>query len=78
MSRMRLLVLAGVALLVLGILSLAYDRFVLEGTEQRALGPFTVEVPTRDEIRLPRPLGWALVAAGAISLGAGLYSRPKG
>jgi len=75
MGRTRLLVALGVVLLVLGILGLVYDRFVFERTETHKLGPLSLEVPTQDEVRVPRLLGWVLCGVGVVSIGAGLFSR---
>ena len=77
MNRMRALVLLGVVLLVLGIVSLAYGTFALEGTRKRTVGPFAVAMPKRSEVRVPRAVSWTLLAAGAFSLGLGLL-RPGG
>jgi len=80
MGRTRILVIVGVALLVLGILGLVYDRFVFERTETRKLGPLSLEVPTQEEVRVPRLVAWILCGAGVVSIGTGLFkgSDPVG
>lgn len=75
MTRPKGLLVVGAALLALGLLLVTYNRIVLERTERRSLGPFSVQVPKRESISVPRAVGWTLLGAGAVAVGAGLYLR---
>jgi hypothetical protein len=75
MGRTRVLVILGLILLVLGILGLVYQGITLERTEKHKVGPLSIELPTQDEVHVPRIVGWILCGAGAASIAAGLFTR---
>jgi hypothetical protein len=61
----------GVALIVLGILALAFGGFSFTRDEKKAeVGPLEVRVQERERVRVPPWLGFVAIGAGIVLLAA--------
>jgi hypothetical protein len=75
--RKFLLLLSGLFLLFLGAYSLPGEGIPYSKQRTAHIGPFEASARTRERIRIPTPIGWVLVLAGAGLLLTGAYSKGK-
>jgi Trk-type K+ transport system membrane component len=75
MNRSRWLIVIGAALLAIGLTFVTYNRVVLERTEKKSVGPFSMDVPRRQTFTMPKLLAWTMAASGAAALVIGIRER---
>jgi len=73
---MKLTLILGVALIVMGAAVLGYDHYSYTTTEQvLQIGPLTANAERTHTVSLPPILGWLLIGGGACALIYGAWSR---
>ena len=73
---MKVTLLLGVALIVIGAAVLGYDHYSYTTTEKvLQVGPITATAEKTHTVSLPPILGWLLIGGGACALIYGAWSR---
>ena len=73
---MKATLVLGIALIVMGIAVLGYDRYSYTTTEKvLQIGPVTATAERSHTVSLPPILGWLLIAGGAGALIFGAMSK---
>ena len=73
---MRVVLIIGIVLFLVGIGTLAYPVFTTQHTENVAqIGDLKIQTKDKDTHFIPPALSWGLLALGVIMIGGGLYQR---
>ena len=73
---MKMTLLTGIALIVLGAATLGYDHYSYTTKENvLQVGPITATADTTHTVSLPPLLGWLLIVGGAATVLVGAFSK---
>jgi len=75
MNRSRWLIVAGTALLTIGLIFVTYNRVAFESTQKKSVGPFSMNVPKRQTFTVPKVIAWVMAGSGAAALVTGIRAR---
>jgi len=73
---MKIIVILGIALIVIGAAVLGYDHYTYTTTEQiLKIGPITATAERTHTVALSPIIGWLLIGGGACALAFGALSK---